>query len=102
MPIKKVATRDRGAVSATGVPTWTLGDRLDKALRTSGVEVLGMARILAEPPAVVEGWLDDDGHPSHPQMVMWASACGVPLAWLAAGADADNGPRGGLPVEWVA
>ncbi len=83
-------------VGANDVPTWTLGDRMRKALRHADISVGAMAVDLGVNPATVGRWLSDRTPVKRQTLKVWALTCGVDLEWLETGqAPNESGPDGG-------
>ena len=64
------------------VPVWTLGDRLRKARRNSGMGTSAMAARLGCHRNSVLGWETDRVVPPLEVVVRWARATHIPLAWF--------------------
>jgi transcriptional regulator with XRE-family HTH domain len=64
------------------VPMWTLGDRLRKARRSSGIGTSAMAAQLGCHRNSVLGWETDRVVPPLGVVVRWARATHVPLSWF--------------------
>lgn len=69
----------------SGLPEWTLGDRMSKALRHAGVGVSEMADYLGVARNTVSTWLHDRIHPSRQTLLLWSVRTGVPLEWIETG-----------------
>lgn len=81
-------------MSTTTIPTWTLGDRLAKALDISNVTVQEMADELGVSRTTVSNYMHGRTHPSRSVGRIWALRTGVPFAWLITGntdIDGNNG-----------
>lgn len=70
---------------STTIPTWTLGDRLSKALDHSGVSVAEMADHLGVSRNTVGNYTSGRTSPRRAVMAMWALRTGVPFEWLMTG-----------------
>lgn len=64
-------------------PTWTLGDRLRKALQHAELTPEQMAEQLGVAPTSVRGWMADRHTPNKATVTLWATITSVPLEWLA-------------------
>ena len=75
---------------AGAVPEWTLGDRLDKAQRVSGLtdaelmEALGVGH-----RNTLGNWKSGRSKPSRANVLVWAMATGVDFDWLWTGLQDD-------------
>jgi transcriptional regulator with XRE-family HTH domain len=77
-----------------GVPTWTLGWRLKRALSWGEVGAGEMAEYLGYSKAQISRYLNDKGEAPRPAILkQWAMRCGVPLAWLEDGEVDLRGPN---------
>jgi transcriptional regulator with XRE-family HTH domain len=63
-------------------PTWTLGDKMNKARRACGMEQADIAHALGVSRAQVSKWERDISEPAATQAVKFASLTGVTLEWL--------------------
>jgi transcriptional regulator with XRE-family HTH domain len=79
--------------------TWTLGDRMRKALTVSGITSTEIADTLDVAPETVSIWLNDHRQPSRATLMAWASITGVPLSWLLPRLDSNQQPSGYRPTE---
>jgi transcriptional regulator with XRE-family HTH domain len=90
-----------------GVPAWTLGDRLGKALREADIAVGDMADELGVSRSTVSRWLNDKGQPKRAYLTRWAWMCKVNFEWLKNGTvdlrDFPDGPddQGERPTKWL-
>lgn len=79
---------------------WTLGDRLEKALRFAGKSHQDMADDLGVHRNTISNYTSGRRPVDRRTKLAWAVATGVPFQWLDTGrlpADADDdGPNGGL------
>ena len=73
------------ALSDEDGPAFTLGDRLGKSLRASGISISEMAELLGVTRQTVGNWIADRSMPTFDVATLWAAQTGVPLGWLAAG-----------------
>lgn len=87
-----------------GVPTWTLGWRLQRALSFAGLSVEQMAEELGASRSSLSRWMNDRGSPPKAAYVkLWALRCGVPYEWLIHGdeglprVDSNHQPAGIRP-----
>ncbi len=64
---------------------WTLGDRMKKSLRVSGMSRDDMAEYLGVAPATVSTWMNDHIHPSTQTQRLWALKTGARYEWLKSG-----------------
>lgn len=76
---------------SSGVPEWTLGDRLAKARRHAGVSRAAMAAYLGISPSAISTYEVDTREPKLQTLRLWAVRTGVPLPWLV---DGDLPPAG--------
>jgi transcriptional regulator with XRE-family HTH domain len=60
----------------------TLGDRLKKSLRHSGLSVADMAEHIEVHRNTISGWLADRAKPMPIFLRVWADKCEVPIEWL--------------------
>jgi transcriptional regulator with XRE-family HTH domain len=67
------------------IPSWTLGDRLDKALHDAGMGKQEMADFLEVSRNTVGAYCADRQRPSGAVLRAWALRTGVPLEWLKRG-----------------
>lgn len=67
------------------IPTFTLGDRLRKALDVSGLTAQDMAEVQDVTPSTISRWLRDRSPIRRSHLTLWAIATGVNLAWLETG-----------------
>ena len=65
-----------------GLPQWTLGERLRKAMHWGGVDEARIARILGVTDRTVRNYLSDATRPKLVVLRQWADATRVPLDWL--------------------
>ena len=75
-----------------GVPEWTKGDRLGKALDYAHVSVAEMAEYLDVSRNTVGNYINDRTRVPGAVMRLWAMRTGVPLEWLETG-DTPKRPR---------
>jgi plasmid maintenance system antidote protein VapI len=67
------------------VPTWSLGERLDKALTYSGVSRADMAAHLGVSLNTVGNYIAERTKISRGFIVVWAQVTGVDPVWLETG-----------------
>lgn len=79
------------------VPTWSLGDRMRKALEVTGTPVMEMAEYLEVSRQTIGNWLHDRSPVKRATLVVWAAATGVSLEWLETG-EAAPANQDGLSV----
>ena len=72
-------------MSTLTIPTWTLGDRMQKALDVSGVSVRQMADELGVSRNTASNYLHGHTKPSRSVLRVWALRTGVPFEWIATG-----------------
>ena len=77
-------------METNGVPMWTLGDRMAKALRYAGISRAEMADYLGVGLSTVSTWTGDRIMPGMQTKRLWALRCGVGLDWLEG---RDESPR---------
>lgn len=82
----------------SSVPTWTLGDRLGKALHHAGVSVAEMAEYLGVSRNTVGNYVNDRTHIPRPTLMVWSLRTGVPIEWLEHGRDGGTDPGPGTPA----
>jgi len=80
-----------------GIPEWTLGDRMGKALSHADMGVQEMADYLGVSRNTVSTWLHDRIRPSRQTQMLWAMRTGVALEWLTG----EWAPRGSNPEPTV-
>jgi len=73
------------------VPDWTIGDRLSKALRSSGIGVQEMAQSLGLSRNTLTNYLHDKTRVPRPTLILWAMRTGVSLSWLETGIPPEDG-----------
>jgi transcriptional regulator with XRE-family HTH domain len=68
------------------IPEWTLGWRLNRALKHAGISAADMAADLGISRATVSRWINDHGAPPRVGYVkLWALRTGVSTEWLLEG-----------------
>jgi len=67
-----------------GVPPWTLGWRLRRALAWKGFTAEEMASALETSPSQISRYLRDESQPKWRDLVDWARLCDVDETWLIA------------------
>jgi|SRR5581483_1812973 len=72
------------SVTATIIPTWTVGDRLRKSRIHAGLEQADIARILGVAQSAIAKWERDERKPRDLLRIVegWAAATHVPREWL--------------------
>ena len=70
----------------------TLGDRLKKSLRHSGLSVAQMAEYLEVHRNTISGWLADRSKPMSVFLRLWADKTQLPIEWIRDGQWPDNTP----------
>lgn len=84
---------EQTTTTTAGIPTWTLGWRLKRALSWASVGAAEMGDHLGYSKAQISRYLNDKGEPPRDSVLrLWAIRCGVPLEWLAFGVEADTDP----------
>jgi transcriptional regulator with XRE-family HTH domain len=80
-----VAAADDGDAHG-GIPEWTLGWRLQRALMHAGMRADEMGRELGVTRTTISRWVNDHGAPPRTAYVrLWALRTGVPYSWLSEG-----------------
>lgn len=76
-------------MSDTMIPTWTIGDRMHKARRSSQIGSAEMADRIGATRATVSNY--ENGRTAPPVKVIqrWSEATGVPITWLIDGDDPE-------------
>ena len=69
------------------IPTFTIGDRMQKALDASETTVAGMAIRLGVSRQTVGNYLAGRTKPKLATLRVWADVTGVPVEWLTTGRD---------------
>jgi transcriptional regulator with XRE-family HTH domain len=64
------------------IPTWTLSDRLRKAREHGRLQQVQLAAITGISERSIQNYEAGRTTPRRPQLIAWALATGVPLAWL--------------------
>jgi transcriptional regulator with XRE-family HTH domain len=64
---------------------WTLGERMEKALRSSGLSQGEIASIYRVSRATVSNWLHGRTIPNAATILIWAQLTNVPSDWLETG-----------------
>ncbi len=89
--------------SGGAVPEFTLGDRLNRALKHGDVSVAEMAEYLDVHRNTISAYLNDRQAVKRQTLMLWAMRTGVSLAWLedggASGPMPPNGPQGRRPDQ---
>jgi transcriptional regulator with XRE-family HTH domain len=81
------------------IPTWTLGDRMSKALDDAGISRGEMARYLDVDRNTVGNYIHGRTRPNHRTLMLWALRTGVDLVWITSG-DPDSVTRGHSVPRW--
>ncbi len=76
---------EQTATAITGIPDWTLGDRMGKSMKAAGVSRKTMAKYLDVGISTISTWTGDHIKPNKQTLRLWALRTGVPLEWLEAG-----------------
>lgn len=76
----------------TGIPSWTVGDRLAKALNHSDVSVQEMAVYLGISRNTVGNYIAGRTVARRAIVLAWALRTGVPAEWLLTGEVPEPGP----------
>lgn len=72
---------------SSGVPDWTLGWRLKRALDHGSVKAEEMGQYLGYSRQQISRYLNDHGEPPRVNVLrQWALKCGVDFGWLSTGA----------------
>ena len=79
-------------MTTTGVPTFTLGDRMWKARRHAEISTAEMASFLSVTRKTINNYEQERTTVPGAVLRVWAMRCGVPYEWLLSG---DAGPDGG-------
>lgn len=80
----------------TGIPAWTIGDRLRKALEEAGIGNQEMADYLEVSRNTIGAYIHDRTRIPGPALRLWAMRTGVPIEWLRTGeGEAPHMPGGG-------
>jgi transcriptional regulator with XRE-family HTH domain len=78
---------------------WTLGDRMAKARRASGVSSYAMAAHLGVSRNTIGRWENGHTTPTKSVVIVWSQVTGAPIDWLA-GDDLDGPfPTADLPIQ---
>ena len=72
---------------------WTLGDRMKKSLKVSGMSRDDMAEYLGVAPATISTWMNDRIHPSVQTQRLWALRTGARYEWLTGYTPRDLNPE---------
>jgi transcriptional regulator with XRE-family HTH domain len=80
-------------------PTWTLSDRLRKARETRGITQGELAELTGISKRSIQNYEAAVSTPKRPQLLAWAMATGVSLAWLTECAVRDSNPE---PADYCA
>lgn len=84
----------------TGIPQWTLGDRMRKSLHHADVSVQEMADYLGVTRSSVGNWINDHIEPRMQTLRLWSLRTGVPLEWIRTGVEPAEGPDGAGKTLW--
>lgn len=74
------------------VPTWTVGDRMRKALTVAGLSVGEMCDYLGLSRNTVSSYMNDRQAPKRQTLAAWAMRTGQPLEWIETGEEPTSGP----------
>lgn len=88
-------------LTVTGVvPVWTVGDRLRKARAAAHLSQSDFEALTGISRRSISAYEGDERAPRRPQLIAWAMATGVPLAWLESGTTnpRQDGPGGGVTL----
>jgi predicted transcriptional regulator len=77
------------AMSDTMIPTWTIGDRMHKARRSSRIGSAEMADRIGATRATVSNYENGRTEPPIKVIQRWSEATGVPITWLIEGDDPE-------------
>lgn len=91
--------------AAFGIPQFTKGDRLAKALDFAGMSVAEMSDYLGISRNTVGNYIAERTKTPRPTLMLWSLRTGVPIEWLESGDAPGAGPDGddGQPtVPYVA
>ncbi|MFD4990789.1 helix-turn-helix domain-containing protein [Cellulosimicrobium cellulans] len=81
------------------VPAWHQGDFLRKAREHAGLSQAELAEVTGISRRTVVRYESGEAVVRRPQLIAWAMATGVPLAWLNGESPRqDGGPEGGSRV----
>lgn len=75
------------------VPSWTVGDRMRKALDVAGVSVADMADYLDVSRQTIGRWINNHGPVKVGTLRLWSLRTGVDLGWLETGTATSEGGR---------
>ena len=71
---------EQTTTATPGIPDWTLGWRMKRALSWGDVGVAEMAELLGYSRGQVSRYLNDKGEPPRDSVLrLWAIRCGVPF-----------------------
>lgn len=74
------------------IPTWTLGDRMRKALEHADIGAQEMADYLGVSRTSVSNWMHGRVRPDRRTLMLWALRTGVDLVWITSeGGDIGGG-----------
>lgn len=73
------------------IPEWTLGDRMNKALKHAGLTHQEMAEHLGVNPSTMRTWTSGVTRPRAGMLRQWALRSGVPYEWLISGVVSVSG-----------
>ena len=84
-----------------GIPEWTLGWRLKRALSFADLSAQDMAAELGVHVATVSRWMNDREHPRRAYLMAWALRCGVPFGWLVGDEGLPRVDSNHQPAGWL-
>ena len=82
-------------VKALRVPEWTLGDRIRKAVKASGVPAATLAKALEVTPTTLSRWMNDATVPTIKNVKHIALVTGIPAEWIFTGNLNETPPPSG-------
>lgn len=95
-------TQTTAPATSGRIPSWTVGDRLSKALDDAGISRGEMAQYLDVDRNTVGNYIHGRTKPNHRTLMLWALRTGVDLVWITSGgADSVTGGRGRTGWSWV-
>lgn len=90
-------SQEDDAASDDGIPQWTLGWRLQRALAHAGMRSDQMGQELGVTRTTISRWVNDHGAPPRAIYVrQWALRTGVPYSWLQKGEAYEMGATDGI------
>lgn len=83
------------------IPTWTLGDRMQKAREAAGISTaIDMAGRMGVSERTIRNWEQGSTEPKRPAVIAYASITGVPLWWLAGEEPPEDEPDAVVRSRW--